>query len=89
MNLWGFTPDYFEFSDREFRKFLDKDINTPKAEFFIPLAIDALIKSGEATVKVLDTDSKWFGVTYAADRPSVVAKLAELHNQGVYPANMF
>jgi hypothetical protein len=89
MNLWGFTPDYFEYSDREFRKFLDKDINTPKAEFFIPLAIDALIKSGEATVKVLDTDSKWFGVTYAADRPSVVAKLAELHAQGVYPENMF
>jgi hypothetical protein len=89
MNLWGFTPDYFEFSEREFRKFLDKDINTPKAEFFIPLAIDALIKSGEATVKVLDTDSKWFGVTYAADRPAVVAKFAELHAQGVYPANMF
>jgi NDP-sugar pyrophosphorylase family protein len=89
MNLWGFTPDYFEFSEREFRKFLDKDINTPKAEFFIPLAIDSLIKSGEATVKVLDTDSKWFGVTYAADRPAVVAKFAELHAQGVYPANMF
>jgi hypothetical protein len=89
MNLWGFTPDYFEYSEREFRKFLDKDLNTPKAEFFIPLAIDALIKSGEATVKVLDTDSKWFGVTYAADRPAVVAKFAELHAQGVYPANMF
>jgi hypothetical protein len=89
MNLWGFTPDYFEYSEREFRKFLDKDLNTPKAEFFIPLAIDALIKLGEATVKVLDTDSKWFGVTYAADRPAVVAKFAELHAQGVYPANMF
>lgn len=89
MNLWGFTPDYFDFSEREFRKFLDKDINTPKAEFFIPLAIDALIKSGEATVKVLDTDSKWFGVTYAADRPGVVAKFAELHAEGVYPAKMF
>jgi hypothetical protein len=89
MNLWGFTPDYFEYSEREFRKFLDKDINTPKAEFFIPLAIDALIKSGEATVKVLDTDSKWFGVTYAADRPAVVAKFAQLQEEGVYPANMF
>ena len=89
MNLWGFTPDYFEFSDREFRKFLDKDINTPKAEFFIPLCIDALINSGEATVKVLDTDSKWFGVTYAADRPGVVAKFAELHENGTYPAKLF
>ncbi len=86
MNLWGFTPDYFDYSEREFRNFLDKDINTPKAEFFIPLCIDTLIKSGEATVKVLDTDSKWFGVTYAADRPGVVAKFAELHADGTYPA---
>lgn len=89
MNLWGFTPDYFEFSDREFRKFLDKDLNTPKSEFFIPLVVDTLIHNGEATVKVLDTDSRWFGVTYAADRPGVVAKLAELHAAGVYPDKMF
>lgn len=89
MNLWGFTPDYFEFSEREFKKFLDKNLNTPKAEFFIPLAIDTLIHSGEATVKVLDTDSKWFGVTYAADRPGVVAKFAALHADGTYPAKLF
>ncbi len=89
MNLWGFTPDYFDYSEREFKKFLDKDLNTPKAEFFIPLAIDALINSGEATVKVLDTDSRWFGVTYAVDRPGVVEKFAELHNNGTYPEKMF
>lgn len=89
MNLWGFTPDYFDFSEREFKKFLDKDINTPKAEFFIPLCIDALIKNGEATVKVLDTDSRWFGVTYAADRPGVVEKFAELHKNGTYPEKLF
>ena len=89
MNLWGFTPDYFDFSEREFVKFLEKDLNTPKAEFFIPLVIDSLINSGEATVKVLDTDSKWFGVTYAADRPGVVAKFAELHKDGTYPEKLF
>jgi dTDP-glucose pyrophosphorylase len=89
MNMWGFTPDYFEYSEREFRKFLDKDLNTPKAEFFIPLVIDTLINSGEATVKVLDTDSKWFGVTYAGDRPSVVEKFAQLHAEGLYPEKMF
>ena len=89
MNLWGFTPDYFDYSDREFRKFLDRDINTPKAEFFIPLCIDTLINSGEATVKVLDTDSRWFGVTYSADRPSVVAKFAQLHADGEYPSPLF
>ena len=89
MNFWGFTPDYFDYSAREFKKFLDKDINTPKAEFFIPLCVDSLIKSGEASVKVLDTDSKWFGVTYAADRQGVVEKLAALHSDGTYPAKLF
>lgn len=89
MNLWGFTPDYFEYSDREFRKFLDRDINTPKAEFFIPLCIDTLINGGEATVRVLDTDSKWFGVTYSADRPAVVEKFAQLHRDGEYPTPLF
>lgn len=89
MNLWGFTPDYFDYSEREFVKFLEKDLNTPKTEFFIPLVVDTLINSGEATVKVLDTDSKWFGVTYAADRPGVVEKFAELHNNGTYPAKLF
>lgn len=89
MNLWGFTPDYFDYSEREFKKFLDKDIKTPKAEFFIPLCIDALIKNGEATVKVLDTDSRWFGVTYAADRPGVVEKFASLAADGTYPSPLF
>ncbi|MCM1484137.1 MAG: nucleotidyltransferase [Muribaculaceae bacterium] len=89
MNLWGFTPDYFDYSEREFKRFLDRDINTPMSEFFIPLCIDALIHNGEATVKVLDTDSRWFGVTYAADRPGVVAKFAELHRNGEYPDKLF
>lgn len=89
MNMWGFTPDYFDLSEREFVNFLKKDIDTPKAEFFIPLCIDTLINSGEATVKVLDTDSKWFGVTYSADRPAVVAKFAELTEKGEYPSPLF
>ncbi len=89
MNFWGFTPDYFDFSRREFVKFLKRDINTPKAEFFIPLCIDTLINDGEATVRVLDTDSRWFGVTYAADRQAVVDKFAELHANGEYPESLF
>lgn len=89
MNLWGFTPDYFDYSEREFRKFLDAHISAPKSEFYIPTAVDALIRSGEATVKVLDTDSRWFGVTYAADRPGVVEKFAALHADGTYPSPLF
>lgn len=89
MNFWGFTPDYFDFSEREFIKFLDKRINEPKSEYFIPTVVDTLIKSGEISVKLLDTDAKWFGVTYAEDRKGVVQKLAELHDQGVYPKKLF
>ena len=89
MNMWGFTPDYFDFAEREFIKFLRKELTTPKAEQVIPDVADALIKSGEASIKVLDTDSKWFGVTYAEDRPGVMKKFAELHNSGEYPANLF
>lgn len=89
MNMWGFTPDYFEFGEREFRKFLDEKINVPKSEQVIPDVADALIRSGEATFKVLDTDSRWFGVTYAEDRPGVVAKFAQLHADGLYPDKLF
>lgn len=89
MNMWGFTPDYFEFADREFRRFLDRSLTVPKSEQVIPDVADALIKSGEATIKVLDTDSRWFGVTYAEDRPGVVEKFAALHTTGEYPAKLF
>ena len=89
MNLWGFTPDYFDYSKREFVDFLTKSIDTPKSEFFIPLVVDTLIKSGEATVDVLSTTSRWFGVTYSEDRPGVVANLARLHAEGVYPEKLF
>ncbi len=89
MNLWGFTPDYFEFSEKYFVDFLNENISKPKAEFFIPLVVNELVTKGDATVKVLDTDSKWFGVTYAADRQGVVDKFAELHANGEYPEKMF
>ncbi len=89
MNMWGFTPDYFDFGIREFSKFLSEKINIPKSEQVIPDIADALIKSGEATIKVLDTDSHWFGVTYANDRPGVVRKFAELHSKGIYPSPLF
>lgn len=74
---------------REFSKFLSERINVPKSEQVIPDVADALIKSGEATVKVLDTDSLWFGVTYADDRAGVVEKFAELHKAGIYPDKLF
>ncbi|MFR9651305.1 MAG: nucleotidyltransferase [Rikenellaceae bacterium] len=89
MNMWGFTPDYFEYSEEIFVDFLSKELNNPKSEFFIPLAVNKLIGDGVASVKVLDTPSKWFGVTYAEDRPSVVAKLAALMDGDKYPTSLF
>lgn len=89
MNFWGFTPDYFDFSEREFRKFLDANPNPLTGEYYIPTAVNTMLGTGEATVKVLDTSSQWFGVTYANDRPGVVAKLAALHADGTYPERLF
>jgi len=60
-----------------------------KSEYFIPLMVNKLINDKTATVKVLDTTSKWFGVTYSADRPSVVAKIQSLVDEGVYPEKLF
>jgi hypothetical protein len=89
MNMWGFTPDYFDYSKKSFVEFLKDNIEKPKSEFFIPLVVNELITSGKATVKVLDTTSKWFGVTYAADRQGVVDKIQALVDAGEYPSKLF
>ncbi len=90
MNLFGFTPDYFEHSESIFKAFLDENINTNlKAEYFIPLAVNELIGNGTAKMKVLSTTSDWFGVTYKEDKPVTVAKVAALIEAGVYPNKLF
>lgn len=89
MNMWGFTPDYFEHSEKYFIKFLEANVGNHKAEYFIPLMVDHLIINKIADVKVLDTPSKWFGVTYADDRPSVVEKIQKLVDSGVYPTPLW
>ncbi len=89
MNMWGFTPDYFEHSEAYFKEFLAENISNLKAEYFIPLMVNKLINEGTATVEVLDTTSKWFGVTYASDRQPVVDKIAALVAAGEYPNKLF
>ena len=91
MNMWGFTPDYFEYSEAYFKEFLSdpKNMENPKSEYFIPMMVNKLINDGTATVKVLDTTSKWFGVTYAADRDETVSRIAKLVDDGVYPDKLF
>ena len=89
MNFWGFTPDYFKYSEAQFVDFLKENIDKPKSEFFIPLVVDTLINNGKATCEVLDTTAKWFGVTYAADRPGTVEKIQALVDAGEYPNKLF
>lgn len=89
MNMWGFTPDYFEQSEKVFESFLEANINEPKKEFYIPYAIDNMIQSGEAKTEVLSTPSQWFGVTYKEDRPAVVAKFKEFADTGIYPSPLY
>lgn len=89
MNMWGFTPDYFDHSEKYFIKFLELNQGNLKAEYFIPLMVDHLISTKTSDVKVLDTPSKWFGVTYAEDRASVVEKLQSLVDAGVYPSPLW
>lgn len=89
MNMWGFTPDYFEYSYNFFKEFLKENEKSLKAEFYIPTMVDHLIRNGKAKVKVLNTTSKWFGVTYAADKPNVMLKINELITKGVYPSKLW
>ena len=89
MNMWGFTPDYFDFSEAYFIEFLKENEKSLKAEFYIPTMVDYLIKNNKATVKVLDTIAKWFGVTYAEDKPMVLIKINELIKKGVYPSKLW
>ncbi|MBQ8838984.1 MAG: nucleotidyltransferase [Bacteroidales bacterium] len=89
MNMWGFTPDYFEKSAEIFEKFLDENINELKTEFYIPYAIDCMIKDNTGRTEVLSTPSRWFGVTFKEDRPGVVAKFQEFADKGVYPTPLY
>ena len=88
MNMWGFTPDYFTKSEKIFKVFLKNYGTELKKEFYIPYAVDCMIKDGDKC-EVLATDSKWFGVTYKEDRPGVVAKFKELSDKGVYPTPLY
>jgi hypothetical protein len=89
MNFWGFTPEYFKQTEAIFSDFVKANIDSLKAEFYIPFAIDNLIGNSKASVKVLRSDAKWFGVTYKEDKPLVIEKLAQLIKAGVYPAQLW
>ena len=89
MNCWGFTPALFPGLDAQFCAFLAARGDEPKSEFYLPAAVSAMIARGEASVRVLPTESTWFGVTYRDDKPRVEAAISELIRAGLYPATLW
>lgn len=87
MNMWGFSQSVLGELETGFRKFLDQElpVNPLKAEYFLPFAVDELLKNKKASVKVLTSMDKWYGVTYKEDKEMVVDAIAKLKEQGLYP----
>lgn len=85
MNFFGFTPKYFDISASMFEAFLEKNYKEPKAEFFIPLVVNEVIVNNTATMEVLKSNARWFGVTYKEDKPYVTSEIQKLKDSGVYP----
>ena len=91
MNMWGFTPSFLQELAAKFPEFLEKEVpqNPAKKEFLLPMSVSGLLQEGKATVKVLSSADKWYGVTYAADKPHVVAALKVLTLEGKYPDGLW
>ena len=91
MNMWGYTPSFLQEIEERFPAFLSQDVpaNPMKAEYYLPKAVAELLAEKKATVKMLHTEDKWFGVTYAADKPRVMAALKALSDAGKYPDGLW
>lgn len=89
MNFFGFTPKFFGLSVSLFEEFLEKNYQEPKAEFFIPLAINHLIVNNISTMEVLKSNARWFGVTYKQDKEYVTSEIQKLKERNVYPTNLW
>lgn len=89
MNMWGFTPVVFDELRRSFAAFLEASSDDPGTEFLLPAAIQDLIDHNRARVRVLPEADRWCGITYREDRSAVMAHIADLVAQGVYPKQLW
>ncbi|MCD6201866.1 MAG: nucleotidyltransferase [Bacteroidales bacterium] len=89
MNFWCFHPNIFPELERQFTGFIRDHAADLKAEFFIPLPVSVLIRTGKIRMKVLPNAEEWFGVTYKEDKPVVIKKIRELVDKGVYPDKLW
>lgn len=91
MNLWGFTPGILQAIEQNFPAFLEENVsrNPLKAEMYIPMEVDRLLKAGKATVDVIPSPDKWYGVTYQEDKPDVVQAMHRMTEDGLYPEKLW
>ncbi len=89
MNFWGFYPTIFPITERLFLDFLKENHQNPKAEFFIPILANTLVKSGQGKIKIISGGNTWFGVTYPEDKPEVMARIRRLIEEGKYPEKLW
>jgi len=89
MNFWGFSPKFFSQMENDFKKFIIENAKNLKAEFYIPLVANNLIKRNEARVKVLTSDAEWFGITYKMDKEETIKKVSQLVERGSYPPSLW
>ncbi len=91
MNIWGFSSDFLQEIDKAFARFYKEELpaNIEKAECYLPFVVDEMIKRGKATVKVLSSSDRWFGVTYKEDKEYVRQQISELKAKGVYPRDLW
>ena len=91
MNMWGFSASILRMLKEKFPDFLEENLkkNPMKCEYFLPFVVDELLKEGRATVQVLKTEDRWYGVTYQEDKETVVNAIQMLKNQGIYPENLW
>ena len=91
MNMWGFSASILSMLKEKFPDFLEENLkkNPMKCEYFLPFVVDELLKEGRATVQVLKTEDRWYGVTYQEDKETVVNAIQMLKNQGIYPENLW
>ncbi len=91
MNMWGFSRSMLDALKEKFPDFLEETLKTNplKGEYFLPFVVDELLQEGRATVKVLKTSERWYGVTYKEDKPFVMQAIQKLKTDGVYPSNLW
>jgi dTDP-glucose pyrophosphorylase len=89
MNFWGFPPSVFADLRRYFDAFLAASAEDPKAECYLPTAVDWFIKNGLLKIRSLDADADWFGVTYKEDREAAIKRIGEYTDAGIYPQKLW